>query len=189
MTLVSCVVVVALAATALAQQPSPVDTALQDLASQDVPSRERGLTALLAQSGVRMRGANATRVAVVNLLHNNPEQAERIRTALIAALEQQGAEFEAYVKNGAKPSPEALAEPLLSLTSAVAALEDPRAVKGLMLALPLGSIEGLADVCPDAVGAIVQRIHEPDLDSQGVTRWGSAGRRSLRSDGASNGRL
>src|SRR5580704_17765522 len=102
-TFVSCVAVVGLSSIALAQRPSPVDAALRDLASQDMPSRERGLAALLAQSGVNVQGANATRVLVVNLLHNHPDQAEQIRTALISALEQWGAESEAHVKDGQGP--------------------------------------------------------------------------------------
>jgi hypothetical protein len=41
-------------------------------------------------------------------------------------------------------------------------------VKGLLLALPAGGIEGLADICPSAVDAIIERIHEPDLYSKGI---------------------
>ena len=169
-----------LATAALAQRPSPVDAALQDLASQDLPPRGRGITAMLAQSGVDVHGASATRVAVVNLLHNHPERAERIRTTLIAALEQMGAESQRLIGQ-----PEALAatrepnegfsELLSELTDAVSALRDPRAVKGLILALPY-SIAGLVDVCPDAVDAVIQRSHEPDLYLEGNPvgyRWQS----------------
>ena len=89
-TFVSCVAVVGLAAMALAQRPSPIDAALRDLASQDVSTRERGLATLLAQSGVDVQGANATRVRVFNLLQRHPEEGERISTTLISALEQTG---------------------------------------------------------------------------------------------------
>jgi hypothetical protein len=166
-TLVSSVVAAVAAAAALAQRPAPIDTAIQDLASQDLPTRGRGITAMLAQSGVDAHGASAMRVAVVNLLHNHPERAERIRTALIAALEQMGAESQRLIDEPEAPTAtrepnEGFSELLSELTDAVSALRDARAVRGLILALPY-SIGALVDICPDAVDAVIQRSHEPDL--------------------------
>lgn len=161
-----CMAVAALAQTE--QRESPVDAALRDLTSQDPGTRERALYALLAQSGIKVPVPNTMRVKVNNLLRTHPQQAERIKTTLIAALERQGADQIRQIQESQPPYSEEFAESWTALTSAVAALQDPRAVKGLVLALPAGSIEGLADICPAAVDAIIQRIHEPDLYSGGV---------------------
>ena len=160
-----------MATTALAQpeqQESRVDAALADLASQDSGMRDRGLNALLAQSGIEVGTPTPMQVRMNNLLRTHPQQAERIKTTLIAALETQGAELEKSIRETQEPLSEAFGESWLALTDAVAGLQDPRAVKGLLLALPAGSIEGLADICPSAVDAIIKRIHEPDLYSDGT---------------------
>jgi hypothetical protein len=146
------------AALAQREQPeSPIDAALRDLSSQD--TRERGLTELLAQSGIRV-GSPGARIS--NLLRTHPQQAERIRTTLIAWLEKDGEDYARQVQAGQPLSVDA--ESWMFLTDAVAGLRDPRAVKGLVLALGVGSIEGLADICPSAVDAIIERIHQPDLE-------------------------
>ncbi len=147
------------AAWAQREQPeSPIDAALRDLSSQD--TRERGLTELLAQSGIRVGSPS---VLIRDLLRTHPQQAERIRTTLIAWLEKQGEDYVRQVQAGQPISVDA--ESWMFLTDAVAGLRDPRAVKGLVLALGVGSIEGLADICPSAVDAIIERIHQPDLDA------------------------
>jgi hypothetical protein len=162
-----CAVAVCMAVAALAQPVAALEAALRDLASQDLSARGRGLTALLQQSPARVQGANGKRLAVLNLIRAYPDQAERIKTTLIAALEQQGAEYERLIKETQNPVDEGFSELWLSLTGAVSALQDPRAVKGLVSSFSAGSTEGLADICPDAVDALIQRIHEPDLYLQG----------------------
>jgi hypothetical protein len=80
--------IICLAATALAQpeqQEPRVDAALADLASQDSGTRDRGLNALLAQSGIEVGIPAPMRVRMNNLLRTHPQQAERIKTTLIAA--------------------------------------------------------------------------------------------------------
>jgi hypothetical protein len=160
--------IICLATTGLAQpeqQESRVDAALTDLASG---ARDRGLTALLAQSGIPVGTPASMKVTMNNLLRTHPQQAERIKTTLIAALEAQGAEQERSIREAQEPLSEAFYESWLFLTDAVGGLQDPRAVKGLLLALSAGSIAGLADICPSAVDAIIKRIHEPDLYLAGV---------------------
>jgi hypothetical protein len=151
------------AAWAQREQPeSPIDAALRDLSSQE--TRERGLVELLAQSGIQV-GSPGSRMG--NLLRTHPQQAERIRTTLIAWLEKQGEDYVRLVQAGQSLS-NVDPESWMFLTDAVAGLRDPRAVKGLVLALGVGSIEGLADICPSAVDAIIERIHQPDLDVGGI---------------------
>ncbi|HTB10613.1 MAG TPA: hypothetical protein VK752_03535 [Bryobacteraceae bacterium] len=154
------------AASAQREQPQlPIDAALRDL---NQGARDRGLTALLAQSGIPVGTPAVMKVRMTSLLRAHPQQAERIKTTLIAALEAQGAEQERSIREAQEPLSEAFYESWLFLTDAVGGLQDPRAVKGLLLALSAGSIAGLADICPSAVDAIIKRIHEPDLYLAGV---------------------
>jgi HEAT repeat protein len=103
---------------------------------------------------------------VNSLLRTHPQQAEKIRTTLIAALEKEGAEFARPSTQDAQTTEEQ-AEYVAALTEAVAALQDPRAVNGLVLALPAGSIPGLVDICPAAAEALIERVHEPDVYEEG----------------------
>jgi hypothetical protein len=139
------------------------------LASQDLGKRDGALSALIAQSGIEVGNPSPMRVRINNLLRTHPQQAERIRTTLIAALERRGADYVRLVQAGQPFSEqEQDAESWMSLTDAVAGLQDPRAAKGLVLALGVGSIDGLADICPSAVDAIIERIHQPDLYLDGI---------------------
>jgi hypothetical protein len=164
-----CVAIIFLATTASAQQDqreSRVDAALADLASQDPGTQDSGLSALLAEGRIDLNGVSSMRVTVNNLLRTHPRQAERIKTTLIAALERRGADHVrlAQRKQPVSEDPESW----MFLTDAVAELRDPRAVKGLVLALGVGSIAGLADICPSAVDAIIERVHQPDLYQEGI---------------------
>lgn len=105
---------ICLAATALAQpeqQESRLDAALADLASRE--TRDRGLTALLAQSGIQVGTPASMHVTMNNLLRTHPQQAERIKTTLIAALETQGAELEKSIREAQAPLSEAFYEILV----------------------------------------------------------------------------
>jgi HEAT repeat protein len=152
------IICVATTALALVERPeSRVDAALRDLASQALGTRERAFSALFADSG--LQAPTTLRARVITLLRTHPKQEERIKTTLIAALERAGAEYPAAV------SSEEFAEYAMSLSNVVAALQDPRAAKGLLL---IGNFDGLADICPSAVDRIIRRVHEPDvLDARG----------------------
>ena len=137
-----------------------LDTTLKDLASPDLQRRSKALYTLLPPIGW-----SGMRSEVSNLLRTHPTDVERIRTALIGALEAQAAEHDKLIKNQEQMS-ESFLEYWLSLTDAVASLKDPRAVRGLLVATMSGahsSVDGLADVCPMVVDSIVQRAHEPEL--------------------------
>lgn len=88
--------IICIARTALAhpdqQEESRVDAALAGLASQDLDTRERALSALLAQSEIEVGSPTPIRVRMNNLLRSHPQRAERIKTTLIAALETQDAD-------------------------------------------------------------------------------------------------
>jgi hypothetical protein len=158
-----------MATTAVAQVQQPesrVDAALQDLTSEDRRTRDLALSALLAQSGIEVGSPGPMRVRMNGLMRTHPQQAERIKIALIAALEKQGTDHIRLIQESQPVSEDG--ESWMFLADVVAGLQDPRAVKGLLLALPAGSIEGLADICPSAVDAIIVRIHEPDLYSEGI---------------------
>ncbi len=163
-----CVATIALAQPE--QRESPIDAALQDLTARDVGTREHALYTLLAQSG-NLQPAS-TLVRVNSLLRSHPEQAERIKVALIAATERVGTEVLAAARDGL--GQEELAEYQMALVDVVNALRDPRAAKALLTAgIGAGGEEGLAEICPAAVDGIIQRIHRPDVvDAQGnVTRY------------------
>lgn len=156
------------AALAQREQPeSPIDAALQDLTSPDLGTRDRGLSALLAQSGIKVGSASRMRVWMNSLLRTHPQQAEHIKTTLIAAAERVGTEYQAAARDGLVH--EDFAEYQMALVDAVNALRDPRAVKALLSAgLGAGGAEGLADICPAAVDGIIQRIQKPDVvDARG----------------------
>jgi hypothetical protein len=151
--------------TALAQpeQPeSPIDAALRNLTVNAIGTRERALYALLAESGIQVPNPVPipTRVRVNSLLRTHPQQAERIKIALIAATERVGAELKAVPDDLG----EELAEYQMALVDVVNALREPRAVKALLAAgIGAGGSEGLADICPAAVDSIIRQIHTPDV--------------------------
>jgi hypothetical protein len=156
------------ATIALAQpeQPeSPIDAAVRNLTANEIGTRERALYALLAESGIKVPNPVPvpTRVRVNTLLRTHPEQAERIKAALIAATERVGTEYQAAAREGLVQ--EDLAEYQTSLVPVVEALREPRAVKALLVA---GGVEGLAEICPSAVDSIIRQVHGFDpLDAQG----------------------
>lgn len=145
-------------------QPSAsLDAPLHDLTDQGHSTRQRGLAALLGQGDTETRAENATRMSVIGLIRSRPDQAERIKLALITALERLGDEYEASLKAGVQLD-EGFSDYSIALTKAVGALQDPRAVKGL---LKIGGTEALSDVCPVAVDAIIERAHGLELSWRG----------------------
>ena len=110
-------------------------------------------------------GKNGVGLGVAALLKANPQQADRVKTALISALEKQGAEHDRSVKEGQGMS-EGFLNFWVDLAEAVAALQDPRAAKGLLMAVMShapSAVEGLADICPAIVDSIIARAHEPEM--------------------------
>lgn len=158
----------AFVALTIAQETSPVDAALLNLTSQDLNTREGAFSALLAQSGLNAQSEYLIRVRVNSLLRTHPEKAKQIKIALMVALEQQGLAFAKQNQESQEPTTEAFGVAWKALTSAVAVLQDPRAFKGLLLALPADSMDGLADICSVAMDPIINRIHEPDLFLRGA---------------------
>jgi hypothetical protein len=165
--------IICLAATALAQpgqQESRVDAALADLASQDLDTRNRALTALLAQSGIEVHSPSTMRVRVNSLLRTHPQDAERIKTALIAALESVGAEYEKLMREDQELLEE-FSEYSNALADTVSVLHDPRSASALLM---IGDLEGVGDICPSAVDAIIQRSHAPELSWRGASLHANA---------------
>lgn len=146
-------------------QPA-IDAALSDLGSASIDTRTEALYSL-----VRLSGQQAgTGGWVIALLNSNPKEAERIRTALISALERQGAEYQELIK-GDKQMSEAFLNYWVDLTDTVAALDDPRAAKGLLWGLASGApaaVGGLADMCPAVVHSIIHMANEPVVNWRGA---------------------
>jgi hypothetical protein len=105
------------------------------------------------------------RVKVNHLLVSHPEDAERIKTGLIAALESAGAEYEKLMRED-QDLPEAFSDYSKMLADTVSFLQDPRSASALLM---IGDLEGVADICPSAVDAIIQRSHEPELSWRGAS--------------------
>jgi hypothetical protein len=149
--------------SAVAQERPTIDAALMDLASQDLGTRDRALRGLLAQSAEQ--GKYAMRARVRHLLGAHPQDAERIKTGLITALEIAGTEYEKLMKEN-KEMPEELSDYSIMLADTVSALQDPRSASALLV---IGDLEGVADICPSAVDDILQRSHAPELSWRGAS--------------------
>jgi hypothetical protein len=133
------------------QAESQLDPQLQGLSSPDIRTRDRALYALLNQNGIAANAPSTTQARVGGLLRTHPQQAGRIKTALIAALEKAAEEYEALVKND-RQVPDDLAEWCNALSDTVSALRDPRAASALFRT---GNLEGVADICPSAIDRII----------------------------------
>ncbi len=152
------------------QRESPVDAKLYALSSPDLRTRDLALTTLLAQNGIVAKGPSTTQARVGGLLRTHPQQAERIKTALIAALEKAGKEYDALVRSD-RQVPEDLAEWCNTLSDAVSALRDPRAASALFMT---GNLDGVADICPSAVDRIIEWVHAPERYSRAAPEHASA---------------
>ena len=65
---------------AIAQGTSPVDAALLNLTSQDLNTRERAFSALLAQSEINAQSGYSIRVRVNSLLRTHPQKPNKSRS-------------------------------------------------------------------------------------------------------------
>jgi hypothetical protein len=145
-------------------QPSSVESALKGLAAPEPEARSEAFRALIAP----FNSSTEADVAVARLLAAHPEQADRIKTALFAALERESAYSESLVSNG-----QTMTEDLLyycdALGQAVGSLRDQRALKGLLAVEGTSGIDPdfVGDLCPDAIDAIIDKAHQPERYFQG----------------------
>jgi hypothetical protein len=162
-------------------QPQSQETAavLDGLRLSDPRTRSEAFYRLL---GVDMKNTGSARIGVKRLTKNNPDQAERIKTALILALENEGAYREGLAKNR-QIADEAYSDYYGDLIAAVTSLRDLRAAKGLLGAVDTGAMatSGLADLGASVVDALVEKSR----DSNYHVRAGSIsalGQLALRQD-------
>jgi hypothetical protein len=146
---------------AAGESSAKLDLALRSLISEDPNVRGKALYEVLALGnweGQAPRG-------IARLLLSHPEQAERIKTALIDALERQSEYFASAKRQGLSLT-ESDSEVWANLVWSVSSLRDPRAVKGLLGAINTGGMAtgGLADLGPYAVDAVVERSREADAE-------------------------
>ncbi len=156
--------VAALIRVAMAQQPSPLSAALGDLGSPDPYARVRAFDKLLALT----RPASGTIPSQVSaLMARNPEQAGQIKTALIAALNRDAVYVRSLEASGARMT-EAFSDYWSNLMWTVAGFRDPRAIAGLLAGVVTGEIavNGLADLCPSSVDALVAESTSPQASAR-----------------------
>jgi len=148
------------------QTPSHIDSALRRMASADLEVR---IQAFYDLSGGFRANTGDMGDGVTKLLHAHPERAEKIKLALIGALEDASAIVEALEKRG-KSFDENVSEYLVNSIWAVGTLRDPRAVKALLGGVGTGGMAAnfLADLFPCAVDALIERSHEAPRTWKGV---------------------
>jgi hypothetical protein len=136
-----------------------LDAVLRDLTSTDSHVRGNALFDLLAMG----RWDGQTPEAIATVLRVHSEQAERVKTALIQSLERQG-EYMEIARHSDLTVTEEESEVWANLVWAVSSLRDPRAIKGLVLAIDTGGMAtgGLADLGPAAVDATIERLNDAD---------------------------
>lgn len=155
-----------------AQVPRELNAAVQGLASADPLARAQAFYALLQREASNIgTGRFIARVATARLLREQSEQADRIKVALIGALERENA----YVQNSQK-SNKRLTETYTNyygdLIGSVASLHDIRSLNGLLNAITTGGMatDGLADLGAPAVSRIIAKLQ----DSNVLVREGAA---------------
>jgi len=153
-----------LSSLAAAQSASALEIGLRALESDDIKAIETAFYTLVVDKETET-GNKA--LGVANLLRAYPEQAERIKTALITALDRVQARNEAGVKAG-EFFDEEFSELYANLIWAVGSLRDPRSVNALLGAVDTGGLatNALADLCPVAVDGLIAK----SLDSNGLAR-------------------
>jgi hypothetical protein len=148
-----------------AQSPENVSRLLRRVASPDLTVRADAFYALLIPSPV---DTASFRNATVAFVGGHASQREQIKTALISALNQNAAYRSKRADRG-----EGLSEQFLNywadLLSAVGALNDIRAVRGLLAALDTGGTadEALNDLCPESIDEIIKVYREASKLSTG----------------------
>jgi hypothetical protein len=173
----SCLVLLfsALQVGPLASAPLPphLEKAISGLTSDDISERSRSFYSLVFSS----KGENhSISTHVKALLRAYPAEAERIKLALIAALEREGA-YRLQVEASQRNLTEGFTNYFGDLIWAVGELRDGRAVKGLLAGVDTGglAVNALADICPAALDAIIAKSREPDRPFQGARIHGRDG--------------
>lgn len=144
--------------------PPELDRAIEGLSSSDLQVRSAAFYELLQGFGDRALASDA----LWKLLDAYPGQAERIRMALVTALNTEAA-YRMSMEAANQSLSELFSGYWSDLISAVSKLRDPRAVHGLLGAVDTGgaATEGLADICPFAVDALIEKSREPARMFQG----------------------
>lgn len=150
-----------------------IDATLLALASADPEARSRAFYTLLRRDSTgAAEGRFIARTAAARLLRDQAGQAEKIRTALIEALDRENA----YVQESQKKNIE-LSENYTDyygdLIGAVASIHDARALNGLLGAITTGGMatDGLADLGAPAVEGVSAKLQDPDaLVREGAAR-------------------
>ena len=151
----------------LAQDAPDLNSALAALASPDVDARASAFYSLLSLAP-QNRGSVAVGAEIHELLRLYPDQAERIKSTLIGALETESRYLQSQERSGQQTA-EAFSDYWANLMWAVGEFRDPRAVKGLLEGVDTGSIavDGLADLCPASADALIERARQPDRTFRG----------------------
>ena len=149
------------AATAIiAQAPPPIDELVKSLTNSDIGNRLRSFYSL-----INLRRYNgAVDDAIAALLSEYPEQSDQIKLALITSLEAADKYLD-DIEDSGKLTVDDFDSYWLDVIWSVSSLRDPRSAKALVPALGSGisyARESLADICPDAVDALVARSQQPD---------------------------
>ncbi len=142
-------------------QSAALDSALRGMTSPDLEIRMEAYPGLIGRYGNGDSGEG-----VQLLLRAHPEQAERIKLALISSLEAANAvqaDTESKYLHFGEGFAEAFSDHWEDLIWAVGALRDPRAVKALLGGLGTGDMSAnfLADLFPHAVDALVEMSQKP----------------------------
>lgn len=145
------------AAPVLTGQPTNFETALQHLTSPDSKVSGKAFDDLLRP----FVNTDDVPGLVRDLLRAHPQQADRIRLALIKALENVNAHREQEEDKGNAPDEE-FAGYSEDLAWAVSSLRDPRSVNALVRSTGPGTVDALADLFPYSVDALVGQSREAD---------------------------
>jgi hypothetical protein len=158
---------VVLAPTSVRAQPAPsIDSELQRLTSRQLDARREAFYSLIAP----YNSSGRADLAVAGLLAAHSKQADQIKVALFSALERESA-FSASFEERGEALPEALVDYCYDLVRAVGSLRDRRALKSLLAAESTGAgvdPDFVADLCPDAIDAIIDQWHQPDRYFEGI---------------------
>jgi hypothetical protein len=151
-------------APAFAQPAAGLNAALTGLRSPNPGIRVRAFDELLALTS-QASGTIPSRVR--GLMTQHPEQADRIKTTLIAALDRDAAYVRSLESGRARMS-EQFSDYWSNLMWAVAGFRDPRTVNGLLAGVDTGDIalHGLADLCPFSVDPLIAESARPTASSR-----------------------
>ena len=142
------------------------ETAETGMRSADLNIRQSAFYGLLKPHA---NSKGSVRSSVEQLVAAHPNEREQIARALIEALELEVAHRNLARQNGEQLT-ETFSDYWADLMAAVSYLRDPRAVKGLLGGVDTGGIatEGLADICPSAIDALIDVARAPNPTFRGM---------------------